>query len=81
MDGGSTGDEFLLSTTAAAAPLFVVMSVENCTEIYGNISVAAETDNVTCLGFAPPESLIFGKCFQNRFRGSTCLVATSFALF
>ena len=53
MDGGSTGDEFLLSTTAAAAPLFVVMSVENCTEIYGNISVAAETDNVTCLGHAP----------------------------
>ena len=38
-------------SAAAAAPL--VMSVENCTEIYGNVSVAAETDNVTCLGHAP----------------------------
>ena len=38
---------------SAAAPSALVMSEENCTDIYGNVSVAVETDNVTCLGHAP----------------------------
>ena len=38
--------------TSAAMPA-LVMSEENCTAIYGNVSVAVETDNVTCLGHAP----------------------------
>ena len=52
----ATGEKCLHSTAAAAAAAVeepLMLSVENCSEIYGNVSVAMETANVICIGHAP----------------------------